>query len=46
VYGKLQVHDRVDAAIYADRHGLRVSDGDGDAGRSSPVRVSPEAHRC
>jgi DNA-binding NarL/FixJ family response regulator len=24
VYGKLQVNDRVDAALYAERHGLRV----------------------
>jgi DNA-binding NarL/FixJ family response regulator len=27
VYGKLQVSDRVDAALYAERHGLRVSGG-------------------
>jgi DNA-binding NarL/FixJ family response regulator len=27
VYGKLQVNDRVDAALYAERHGLRVADG-------------------
>jgi DNA-binding NarL/FixJ family response regulator len=32
VYGKLQVSDRVDAALYAERHGLRVS---GDAHGSS-----------
>jgi len=25
VYGKLQVNDRVDAALYAERHGLRVA---------------------
>ena len=27
VYGKLQVNDRVDAALYAERHGLRVAGG-------------------
>jgi two-component system, NarL family, response regulator LiaR len=27
VYGKLQVSDRVDAALYAERHGLRVAGG-------------------
>jgi NarL family two-component system response regulator LiaR len=25
VYGKLQVNDRVDAALYAERHGLRIA---------------------
>ena len=25
VYGKLDVHDRVDAALYAERHGVRVT---------------------
>jgi NarL family two-component system response regulator LiaR len=27
VYSKLQVSDRVDAALYAERHGLRVAEG-------------------
>jgi DNA-binding NarL/FixJ family response regulator len=27
VYGKLQVSDRVDAALYAERHGMRVAGG-------------------
>ena len=33
VYGKLQVNDRVDAALYAERHGLRVA---GAADERSP----------
>jgi DNA-binding NarL/FixJ family response regulator len=33
VYGKLHVHDRVDAALYAERHGLRVTDSAGEGAR-------------
>jgi len=39
VYGKLHVTDRVDAALYAERHGLRAIDGDGDDGRGSQAVV-------
>lgn len=33
VYGKLQVNDRVDAALYAERHGLRVAGADDERSR-------------
>jgi DNA-binding NarL/FixJ family response regulator len=33
VYGKLQVNDRVDAALYAERHGLRVDDATDERSR-------------
>jgi len=33
VYGKLQVNDRVDAALYAERHGLRVAGGADESSR-------------
>jgi DNA-binding NarL/FixJ family response regulator len=37
VYGKLHVTDRVDAALYAERHGLRAVESDEDAGHPSPL---------
>jgi DNA-binding NarL/FixJ family response regulator len=40
VYGKLQVSDRVEAALYAERHGLRVNGGadEGSGSRASGSR--------
>jgi DNA-binding NarL/FixJ family response regulator len=37
VYGKLYVRERVDAALYAEHHGLRAIDGDGGVGHPSPA---------
>lgn len=37
VYDKLHVNDRVDAALYAERHGLRTIDAGRDASNPSPA---------